>query len=114
LRNRINEWSHWATWAIARFTKLLTSQRIESFFGHLKDLLDHQITSLVDLVAALRITAEIAFNTSMTTRPVSVPPLIMAIDEQSLVGAYVLNYLTEFIELMSPGAYRREHLVPPE
>jgi transposase-like protein len=84
---------HWASSETSAYTEVDTSARIEVFFGRVKTMLDHEISTFMDVATAFRILGEIAFNTSLNQKPLSIPSKLMSIEDQQLAGRYVLIWL---------------------
>lgn len=107
LQNLLRETEHW----LPSHTMLYihcdneTTNRIEGFFGSLKNLLEHKLHTLANLVRAVYIRSERLLIQSRTEKRIAVPEDLMAFEDQDRCGVYCLSLLgCEFSDLRETGA----------
>ena len=113
LKKLLNEREHW----LPSYTINLqhcdndTSNRVEGFFGSLKNLIEHKIQTLANLVRAVYIRGESLLLKSLNEKRITkIPDHIISPEDIEKIGIYALTMiLAEYTDLQQIGTLANEY-----
>jgi hypothetical protein len=108
-----NEWDNWAPCRTRRFTKVLTTGRIEGSWGKVKGFNGHHVATLPQLGNSVRLLGEMAFRRSQYMRTVFIPFGIMSKADQLFIGQVALEMIADEMKRCSVG-WRTDAVKKPE
>lgn len=87
-----------------------TSNRVEGFFGSLKNLLEHKIETLANVIKAIYIRAERMYLSSVNEKPMLIPEELISKEDSILLGKLALSLTySEYIDLNKKGTLIKEY-----
>ena len=108
----LEEQEHWLPSYISHYVHCGndTSNRVEGFFGSLKNLIDHKLQPLAGLMRAMYIRGERLLIASMNDKRISLPSDLMSEDDVNNLGTLPLTIIySEYIDLHERGSLDKEY-----
>lgn len=112
IQNIIDTKEYWLPSVIIKYKHCdnETSNRAEGFFGSLKNLLEHKIETLANVIRAIYIRAERMYLSSINEKPMSVPDELISEQDSFKVGKLALSLVySEYIDLNKKGSLMKEY-----
>ena len=112
LNNLLCETDNWLPSKIINYTHCdnETSNRVEGFFGSLKNILEHRIVTLAELIRAICIRGDRLYLTSINEPSMNVPNDLISTEDSRLIGSLALNIIhSEYNDLSCNGCLEKEY-----
>ena len=103
----LSEQDHWLPSIVQTYIHCdnATTNRVEGFFGSLKNLIEHELQTFPMLVRAVYLRAERLFIASANEKHVTVPPELLSDNDAQAIGVFPLTLmLSEYVDLREKGA----------
>lgn len=112
LTKLLSEVEHWLPSIIINYRCLEneTSNRVEGFFGSLKNLIDHNIQTLPQIIRAVYIRGERLRVLSVSDKPIIIPSHIISKEDAMKIGTLPLSIiLSEYNDINNVGCLQKEY-----